>query len=74
MRTKMKNAGKDWTVAEVEELRRLASENYSKMEIAIKLGRTPVAIQCRAQIENISIKVFRGSQNRTIPHDYLDPN
>jgi hypothetical protein len=67
MRNKMKNAHKDWTPSEVEELKRLVLENFSKIEIAVKLGRTPVAIESKARLESISFMRPHLQQNRQLP-------
>ena len=51
-----KNHGKPWAPAEVKELRQLAKENTPTRVMGIKLGRTPDAVQSKAQQEGISLK------------------
>ena len=51
-----RNNGKQWTRAEVTELRRLAKKNTPTRVIGFKLGRTENAVRTRASDENISLK------------------
>jgi hypothetical protein len=47
---------KDWTSAEVEELRELAGSNTPVGVMSIRLQRTEDAIRSKAQSEGISLK------------------
>lgn len=51
-----RNTGKDWTRAEVAELRQLARENTPTRVIGLKLGRTEGAVRTRASQEGITLK------------------
>ena len=51
-----KNSGKAWTSTEVEVLGVLAKGNTPTRVIALKLQRTPVAVQSKASAESISLK------------------
>ena len=51
-----RNTGKDWTRAEVAELRQLARGNTPTRIIGLKLGRTEGAVRTRASQEEISLK------------------
>ncbi|HEL5340015.1 TPA: hypothetical protein UOJ00_003012 [Stenotrophomonas maltophilia] len=51
-----KNHGKDWTPAEVKQLKTLAAENTPTRVIGLKLQRTPAAVQGKASSEGISLK------------------
>jgi len=51
-----RNSGKDWTRAEVTELRQLARKNTPTRVIGLKLGRTENAVRTKASDENISLK------------------
>ena len=51
-----KNHGKEWTAAEVKQLKALAAGNTPTRVIGLKLQRTPVAIQGKASSEGISLK------------------
>ncbi|TAL20066.1 hypothetical protein EPN90_01845 [Patescibacteria group bacterium] len=46
----------EWTNALIRKLRELAGNNTPTRVIALKLGRTPGAIQTRASEEDISLK------------------
>jgi hypothetical protein len=50
------NHGKEWTPEGVRELKLLARGNTPTRVIAIKMGRTPEAIQAEAGREGISLK------------------
>lgn len=50
------NSGKRWTNPQVAELRNLAKGNTPTRVIAIKLERTPAAVQGKAADEKISLK------------------
>ena len=50
-----RNTGKQWTPADVRQLRTLASENTPTRVIGLKLGRTPDAVYARASQEQISL-------------------
>ena len=50
------NHGKPWTPAQVTKLEKLAAQNTPTRVIALKLERTPAAVQSKAGEENISLK------------------
>jgi hypothetical protein len=50
------NAGKNWTQADVKELRDLAKGNTPTGLIAHRLGRSEDAVQSKASEKNISLK------------------
>lgn len=50
------NSGKPWTGADVSKLHSLAKGNTPTRVIAIKLDRTPIAVQNKAAAEKISLK------------------
>jgi hypothetical protein len=50
------NHGKLWTAAQVANLENLAKKNTPTRVIAIKLERTPEAVQAKASQEKISLK------------------
>lgn len=50
------NSGTRWTNAQVAELRDFAKGNTPTRVIAIKLERTPAAVQGKAAHEKISLK------------------
>jgi hypothetical protein len=50
------NHGKQWTSAEVKQLKQLAQENTPTRVISLKMGRTEDAICSKASAENISLK------------------
>jgi hypothetical protein len=51
-----KNHGKDWTASDVKNLKQLARENTPTRVAALKLQRTPAAVQQKASSEGISLK------------------
>ena len=51
-----KNSGKAWTAAELAKLNDLAVGNTPTRVIALKLGRTPAAVQTKASAEKVSLK------------------
>lgn len=51
-----RNHGKDWTAADVKQLRQLARENTPTRVAGLKLGRTAAAAQQKASEEAISLK------------------
>jgi len=51
-----KNHGKDWTSSDVKQLKQLAKENTPTRVAALKLKRTPAAVQQKASSEGISLK------------------
>jgi len=50
------NSGKEWTPAQVKQLEKLAEGNTPTRVIALKLGRSPAAVQQKASAEDISLK------------------
>ena len=56
MAKKPANHGNEWTAAENQHLRQLARENTPTRVIALKLGRTPGAVQQHASEEGVSLK------------------
>ena len=51
-----KNHGKDWTTSDVQQLKQLAKGNTPTRVTALKLQRTPAAVQQKASSEGISLK------------------
>lgn len=51
-----KNSGKAWTTNDVQQLRRLATQNTPTRVAGLKLGRTPGAIAQKASEQAISLK------------------
>ena len=51
-----KNNGKPWTAAQVQQLETLAKGNTPTRVIALKMQRTPSAVQNKASTEGISLK------------------
>ncbi len=51
-----RNAGKAWTPAQKQELKKLAKGNTPTGVMTIKLGRTKAAIQNKAQELGVSLK------------------
>lgn len=51
-----KNHGRDWTRADVQKLQDLARQNTPTRVAALKLQRTPAAVQQKASSEGISLK------------------
>lgn len=59
------NQGKAWTGAQNVQLKQLAKGDTPTPLIAYKMGRTPAAIQSKAQALNISLKpVNKSPYNR----------
>ena len=52
----VKNQGKAWTSAQNTQLKTLAKGNAPTRVIALKMGRTPGAVQAKAQDLNVSLK------------------
>lgn len=50
------NAGKQWTNADIKQLKSLAKENTPTRVIGLKLGRTEDAIYAKANEQDISLK------------------
>lgn len=50
------NNGKQWTPTEVQNLKRLASQNTPTRVIGLKLGRSEGAVQAKASEQGISLK------------------
>lgn len=50
------NHGKQWTPAEVKQLKQLAQVNTPTRVIGLKLGRTEDAVRAKAGENNISLK------------------
>lgn len=51
-----KNHGKKWSPSEVKELKVLAKGNTPTRVMGFKLGRTPEAVQQKANEEGVSLK------------------
>lgn len=51
-----RNSGKNWTNAEVSQLKQLAKENTPTRVIGLKLGRTENSVRTKASENNISLK------------------
>lgn len=51
-----KNHGRHWSDDEVDQLRDLARGNTPTRVIGLKLGRTPDAVQSKAEEEDITLK------------------
>lgn len=47
---------KEWTDSEVKKLEQLAKQNTPTRVAALKLGRTPAAVQQKASAEGISLR------------------
>lgn len=61
-----KNHGKEWTPADVKQLKELAKGNTPTRVIGLKLQRTEGSIQGKAQAEGISLKpTNQAPYNRT---------
>ncbi len=56
MPKKPANHGKPWTPPQVQQLRKLATDNTPTRVIAFKLERTPDAVESKASEEHISLK------------------
>lgn len=50
------NHGKTWTPPQVKQLKSLAKDNTPTRVIALKMGRTPEAVQSEASKKGISLK------------------
>ena len=64
MGTQPENANKQWTPAEKAELRKLAIGNTPTRVIAIKLERTPSAVQSEASKLHVSLKPANQSPDK----------
>jgi hypothetical protein len=51
-----RNSGKQWTPAEVAQLRTLAQQNTPTRVIGLKLGRPVAGVYAKASKKNISLK------------------
>lgn len=51
-----KNHNKPWTSTQVKQLEKLAQQNTPTRVIALKMERTPDAVQSKASSEDISLK------------------
>jgi hypothetical protein len=51
-----RNSGKQWTKAEVKQLKVLTGENTPTRVIGLKLGRTEAAVYAVASKEGVSLK------------------
>jgi hypothetical protein len=51
-----RNSGKQWSPADVSQLRQLARQNTPTRVIGLKIGRTENAVRTKASEENISLK------------------
>lgn len=52
----LENASKPWTAGQIQQLERLAAGNTPTRLIALKIERTPAAVQSKASDEGISLK------------------
>jgi hypothetical protein len=50
------NHNKPWSAPEVKQLQKLAAGNTPTRVIALKMDRTPAAVQTKASSESISLK------------------
>lgn len=50
------NHGKQWTPADVSQLKQLAKENTPTRVISLKLGRSEDAVRAKAGEEHVSLK------------------
>lgn len=55
MTKKPANQGKQWTPTQETQLKKLAKGNTPTRVIGLKMGRTPSAIQAKAQDLNVSL-------------------
>lgn len=55
MAKKPANQGKQWTPAQESQLKKLAKGNTPTRVIGLKIGRTPGAVQAKAQDLNVSL-------------------
>ncbi|MGH6636275.1 MAG: hypothetical protein ACRED0_09145 [Gammaproteobacteria bacterium] len=60
-----KNHGKEWAAADVKQLKQFAKQNTPTRVAALKLGRTPSAVQKKAGSEGISLKPTNQSRLTT---------
>ena len=61
----IRNKNKNWSSADVRQLRQLAKANTPTRVIGLKLGRTEISVRGKAQREGISLKpVNRSPYNR----------
>jgi hypothetical protein len=51
-----RNSGKEWSTAEVKQLRLEAKGNTPTRVIGLHLGRTETAVRAKASEQNISLK------------------
>lgn len=51
-----KNTGKQWAPQEISQLKSLAKGNTPTRVIALKMGRSPSAIQAKASEQKISLE------------------
>jgi hypothetical protein len=58
------NHRREWSKDELNELKKLASENTPTRVIGLKLGRTPEAVQSKAANEGISLKPANQRPNK----------
>lgn len=62
------NHGKQWTPADVSQLKQLAKENTPTRVIGLKLGRSEDAVRAKAGEERVSLKPINQSPyNRRKP-------
>lgn len=59
-----KRSGKEWSVNDLNRMRRLAKRGYSSTEAAAELGRTPNATRYAACKRNIRFKSLGASHSR----------
>lgn len=52
----VKNSGKPWTQAQVQQLKTLAAGNTPTRVIGLKMGRSESAVQSKAVSESVSLK------------------
>ena len=60
------NHAKSWTTAENQQLQQLAARNTPTRVIALKLGRTPDAVQQKASEKSLSLKPTNQSPYGTV--------
>ncbi len=56
MAKKPPNSGKQWTPADVKQIKALAKQDTPTRVIALKVGRTPEAVYAKANEQGISLK------------------
>lgn len=61
MAKKPANQGKAWTSTQKSQLKKLARGDTPTRLMAYKLGRTPAAVQAKAQELNVSLKPINKS-------------